>query len=381
MLRYIPRQILYLTGKEIIASYFPTREHRWIDQFRSGLCRYFDVSHAACYPSCMKLLDTTLAYYGISSGDEIILPVYTYKGIYETILERGIVPRFADVDTTMNLDPLEAKRAITKRTKAIIVPHHSGSMCNMETLIQTIPKNIKVIEDFSQSFGATHNGKYAGTFGDIGICSCGRGKYFDLMGGGIAITDNKRLAEYLRAHETHRVRPLTQLKISLRYTHLLLSTNQAIGFFTTYPFQLVSRKLIKKDTSQKIISKSFEKARPEGFDPFRAKLGLKRLERIKGIINKQRKHADRYDSYLGTHAVPKSPGHSALYYPIRATDTLKLIMKGIDTKEDFCDLLKTGYPQAESFNQKVLYLPVFHALSEKDISYITTKLSDIIPAR
>ena len=130
----------------------------------------------------------------IGHGDEVILPAMSWFSTAEVISLVGAKPVFIDVDEYYCIDETKIEQKITKNTKAIIVVHLYGQMCNMHEILKISKKyNLKLIEDCAQSHFSKYNNKFAGNFGDIGTFSFYPGKNLGSVGdaGGICSTDKK----------------------------------------------------------------------------------------------------------------------------------------------------------------------------------------------
>ena len=109
------------------------------------------------------------------------------------------------------MDPDDARKKITERTKALIIQHTFGTPADVESLAQLgKEKNVKIIEDCAHSLGVRHHGKLTGTFSDIGIFSFGSDKVVSCVRGGGVITSDDNLAAKLRAYQN--ALPLFPLK-------------------------------------------------------------------------------------------------------------------------------------------------------------------------
>lgn len=148
---------------------------------------------------------------GIGPGDEVITPSYTYWATCMPILAWGGIPVFAEVDPeTCNIDPLDIKKRITPRTRAIIVVHLWGLPCEMDEIMKIARRyNLKVIEDAAHAHGAKYKGRKAGAIGDIGCFSFQASKLMVSIEGGILVTDNQ--GYYERAMALGHYRRLNNL--------------------------------------------------------------------------------------------------------------------------------------------------------------------------
>ncbi len=133
----------------------------------------------------------------IKKGDEIITPATTWVTTVYPIVNIGAKPVFVDIEIgTYNIDPDKIEKAITKKTKAIMLVHLLGYPCNM-TEIKNIAKkhNLLLIEDTCESHGAEFNGKKVGSFGDLSTFSFFASHHITTMEGGMLVTNNPKIYE------------------------------------------------------------------------------------------------------------------------------------------------------------------------------------------
>ncbi len=130
--------------------------------------------------------------YDIKTGDEVIMPSFTFVSTANAFCLRGAKPVFIDIrPDNLNMNEKLIESAITNRTKAVVPVHYAGLACDMDT-INVISKKygLKVIEDAALSFLSTYKGKYLGTFGDMGCFSFHETKTF-ICGEGGAVVINR----------------------------------------------------------------------------------------------------------------------------------------------------------------------------------------------
>ena len=148
-------------------------------------------------------LHAALEAFGVGEGDEVIIPSLTVAMCGYAVTHTNATPVYADVcKDTFLIDPEDIKKKITPKTKAIMVVHLYGLMCDMEA-IEKIAKdhNLYILEDCAQCFLAhDHRGKIAGTIGDVGSWSFENSKHLSCGDGGIVTTDNPILAEFMRQY-------------------------------------------------------------------------------------------------------------------------------------------------------------------------------------
>lgn len=181
----------------------------------------FKVSHALLTSSCTHAVELALMTLGVSSGDEVILPSFTFVSTANAILRQGARPVFAEVDPlTLNLSPHDCEKRITKKTKAIIPVHYAGVSCEMETFLTLGRRyHLYIVEDAAQGINALYKDKYLGTIGEIGCYSFHGTKNISCGEGGAFLTNNDGLIErarILREHGTDRSQSF--LGITDKYT-------------------------------------------------------------------------------------------------------------------------------------------------------------------
>lgn len=186
----------------------------WHDDFWGGpevqalekeWAEFFGVKHAIAVNSATSALYCAVGATGIGPGDEVIVSPYTMCASATAPLVYNAIPVFADVEKDyfcLSAESIEEK--ITDKTKAIIVVDLLGQPYDVEKINAIAKKhNLIVIEDCAQAPYAKHNGKYAGTLGDIGIFSLNYHKHIHTGEGGIIVTDNDDFADKLRLVRNH----------------------------------------------------------------------------------------------------------------------------------------------------------------------------------
>ncbi len=148
-------------------------------------------------------LHAALESFGVGEGDEVIIPALTVAMCGYAVTHANATPVYADVcENTFNIDPEDIRRKITPKTKAIMVVHLYGLMCDMEAIEKIAEEHsLYILEDCAQCFLAhDHRGKIAGTIGDVGSWSFENSKHLSCGDGGIVTTDNPILAEFMRQY-------------------------------------------------------------------------------------------------------------------------------------------------------------------------------------
>jgi dTDP-4-amino-4,6-dideoxygalactose transaminase len=168
-----------------------------------------NVKKALLTHSCTGALEMAALLIDIKPGDEIIMPSFTFVSTANAFVLRGGVPVFVDIDrVTLNIDYSLIESSITSKTKAIVVVHYAGVVCDMERILEISKKyNLFVIEDAAQALLSKFNNQYAGTFGHLSCFSFHETKnIISGEGGALIINDDNLIerAEIIREKGTNR---------------------------------------------------------------------------------------------------------------------------------------------------------------------------------
>ncbi|MEN1967470.1 dTDP-4-amino-4,6-dideoxygalactose transaminase [Lentibacillus sp. N15] len=160
-------------------------------------------------PSCTAALEMTALLTEVSTGDEVIMPSYTFVSTANAFAIRGASIRFVDITpATMNIDPVKIEAAITPRTKAIVIVHYAGVACDMDAIMDIANRyKLWVIEDAAQALFSTYKGRALGTIGHFGTISFHETKnYTSGEGGALIINDANSVnrAEIIQEKGTNR---------------------------------------------------------------------------------------------------------------------------------------------------------------------------------
>lgn len=161
-------------------------------------------------PSCTAALEMAAILLDIQSGDEVIMPSYTFVSTANAFALRGAKIVFVDVrPDTMNIDEALIEQAITPKTKVIVPVHYAGVACEMDSIMALAQKyRLWVVEDAAQGINAFYKGKALGTIGHIGCYSFHETKNITAGGEGGAIVINQpeltARAEIIREKGTDR---------------------------------------------------------------------------------------------------------------------------------------------------------------------------------
>lgn len=174
--------------------------------FEKEFADYFGSKHAIALGNGTLALELALRALDIGPGDEVIVPSRTFIATASAVIMMGAKPIVADIDrNSQNITVDTIQQVMTPKTKAIIVVHLGGWPCDMDSIMAFAKQHhLKVIEDCAQAIGAKWNGKYIGTFGDIGAFSFCQDKIITTGGeGGMVTTNSDALWEKMWSYKDH----------------------------------------------------------------------------------------------------------------------------------------------------------------------------------
>jgi dTDP-4-amino-4,6-dideoxygalactose transaminase len=214
---FIPFNRPYVTGKEqanievALRNHhlsgdgaFTRRCHQWLEE-RTG-CAKALLTH-----SCTSALDLAAILLDLKSGDEVIMPSFTFVSTANAFVLRGAIPVFVDIrEDTLNLDERRIEAAITSRTRAIAPVHYAGVACEMDPIVAIAKRHgLRIVEDAAQGIMASYKGTPLGAIGDLGSFSFHETKNIISGEGGCLLVNDAALsqrAEIVREKGTDRSR-------------------------------------------------------------------------------------------------------------------------------------------------------------------------------
>ncbi len=247
---------------------------KYIKKFENAIKKFLDVKHAIACNSGTSSLHISLILAGVKAKDEVIVPTVTFIAPINTVRYIDANPIFMDCDNYLNIDMDKTIEFLKKETiykngftinkkskriiKAIIVVHVYGNAVNLEKIKGLCSKrNIKIIEDSSESLGTIYSGKiiqskHTGTIGDIGCLSFNGNKIITSGGGGMILLNSDQLAKKARyLIKQAKDDELCFIHNSVGYNYAMTNIHAAIGFAQ---FQKIREVLRKKRNTHKLYS-------------------------------------------------------------------------------------------------------------------------------
>jgi perosamine synthetase len=298
-----------------------------------------------------------LALKTLNLKKHIIVPSLTCETVLYAVLQAGLTPIFADISAeTHNLDVHSIPKKFLKKSEALILIHAYGSSAENDEVEDFARKNkLKIIEDFSQSFGGQYKNRRLGSFGDISITSFYATKIMTTGHGGAILTDDKQLYD--------RTYSMTRPRASNYYADLIPQNTQMTNL--------------------------------------QSAIGLIQLGKIGKIIQKRRKAAQIYDHHLRNQNLKivnlKDHPNSVFYkyvveLPInysRETIIDNMKKRGINVGSLYYPLYQNYFmsnhsglnyncPISEEKSKISISLPMFSSITKKEIISVTNNLIELM---
>lgn len=198
-------------GEEENKAILAPLESGWIVQgpevkkFEEKFSRWTKSLHSAACTSCTTALHLAVSALGLKSGDEVIVPAFTWVSTANVVEYQGAKPIFCDIDLyTFNIDPSKIENLITSKTVGMIPVHLFGLVADMDPIMAIARKHkLWIVEDAACAFGGMYKGKHAGLFGDVGCFSFHPRKSITTGEGGMCTTQSKKLDHDIRSLRDH----------------------------------------------------------------------------------------------------------------------------------------------------------------------------------
>ena len=180
---------------EAVLDSLEIAQGRKVEEFEKKFAAFTGRRAGIAVSSGSAALQLALSALRLSRGDQVIVPSFTCVALLHAVDQAGARPVVGDIDPEdFNLAVEEVKKKITRKTKAMIVPHSFGRAARMRELLRF---GIPVIEDGTQALGAHEDGRPVGSFGVMSIFSFYATKMITTGEGGMVLTDSRRLAAWV----------------------------------------------------------------------------------------------------------------------------------------------------------------------------------------
>jgi UDP-4-amino-4,6-dideoxy-N-acetyl-beta-L-altrosamine transaminase len=347
-----------------------------VTEFEEEFARYVGAKYAVAVNSGTAALHATCFAAQIEKGNEAITTPITFAASANCVLYQEGTPVFADInEDTLNIDPVEIKKKITKKTKVLIPVDFTGRPVDLEKILQIAKKNnLLVIEDASHALGATYKGRKIGSISDMTIFSFHPVKHITTGEGGMITSNNKEYYERLKLFRTHGI--TKEKNKLLDYDGPWYYEMQELG----YNYRLTD---------------------------FQCALGISQLKKIDRIIQQRREIVQKYNCEFKDMPEIKIPqlnptdsnsawhiymiqlnlekiktGRREIFEALRA-ENIGVNVHYIPVHLHPYYQKKFGYhkgdfPKAENYYSRAITLPIFPKMTEKDINDVVKAVKKVI---
>ena len=176
-----------------------------VQEFESSLRTFLNVKHVISVNSGTAALHAALLALDIKTGDEVLLPSFTFVATANAVVATGAKPVFVDINIKdYTIDLYDLKKKISTKSKAIIPVHLYGHPADLTELNEIANQHsLYIIEDACQSLGSTYKNKQTGTFGKMGCFSMYASKVLTSGEGGAIVTNEDKIADTLKMIRNH----------------------------------------------------------------------------------------------------------------------------------------------------------------------------------
>jgi dTDP-4-amino-4,6-dideoxygalactose transaminase len=344
-------------GQEEIEAVTETLRTGWIAtgpraaEFEARFAEFVGARHAISLASGTFALHLVLVAAGVGPGDEVITSPITWPATANVVVHAGARPVFVDVrEGDLNIDPREAARAVTDRTKAIIPVHLAGQPCDLDALLAL---GIPVLEDATHAIESYYRGRKIGSIaGSLAACfSLNATKNVAGAEGGVVVTDNDELA-----------RAIKELRLMRRREGALYDIRVA-GYKANLPDLLAALALVQLEKVERHAE--IRRRHVEAYDAGIAELsGITPLERDPHDVHAHHIYVVRIDPELA--GADRNAYREALLAENIATSIHFLPLHQLTYyRERFSD--QAPLPVAEKAGREVLSLPLSPAHTDDDM--------------
>jgi perosamine synthetase len=347
-----------------------------VGEFEEQFAAWVGTKRAVSFSSGTAALHASAFAAGLKSGDEAITSPMTFCATANCVLYQGATPVFADVSAdTLNLDPQEVAKKINARTKAIIAVDYAGHPADLAALCELAAQHgLVLIEDACHALGAEHLGERVGGIADMTVFSFHPVKHLTTGEGGMVTTNDVKLAETLRRFRNHGISSDARQRqaggqwfyemVLLGFNYRLTDIGCALGISQLKKLEanLARRRAIaaRYIRAFRELSALMAPAVREGMDPawhlYPIRLKLEALSAARGEIFRALRGENMG---VNVHYIPV---HHHPYY-----------------REHFG--YKGGeYPVAEDAYERLISLPMFHAMTDQDVNDVIAAVSKVLEA-
>jgi len=364
-------------GAAEIAALTHVIESGWLTQgerteaFEQAFAEFVGCRYAVALNSATAALHISMLALGIGPGDEVICPSLTFVATANAIRYCGATPVFADITSLddWNIAPASIADHVTTRTKAIVVVHYAGYLCDMGAINRLAAEHgIAVVEDVAHAPGASLNGRHAGAWGKAGCFSFFSNKNMTTAEGGMLTTDDENIfeaARRLRCHgmtsvtfDRHKGHNFSYDVTALGYNYRMSELNAALGMvqLAALPERNDARAMAARHYREKLGGLGDVRV------PFPKPTG-KPVHHIMPVLLPE--HASRIDVMAGLR--DRGVQTSIHYRPIHSFSSYIELAPVPGT-----------LPLTDAVGARALTLPLYPAMTTSQIDFVCESLHDVL---
>jgi dTDP-4-amino-4,6-dideoxygalactose transaminase len=324
-----------------------------VDRFEESYARYVGANHCIGTGNALDALTVILKALDFEPGSEVLVSSHTFIATVLAISANNLTPVFVEPSPdTYNIDADLLENMITPRTRAIMIVHLYGRVCDMEKITAIARKhNLKLIEDCAQAAGAVYQGKRAGSFGDVAAFSFYPGKNFGALGdGGAVITSDDALHEKIRALRNYGSR--------IKYECIYKGVNSRLDELQAAILNVKLRYLDEENEHRRGIANQYDALirHPEVVLPDNPRNGSHTWH-LYVIRHPERQ---KLHEYLLSKDI-----QTIIHYPI-----------AIHKQKAYTEMNQKSFPVTEKIAREVLSLPIGPTMTPGEVEYIVTTINE-----
>lgn len=319
--------------------------------FETNFAKYCGVKHCIGVANGLDALRIIIKAYEFSKDDEIIVPANTYIASILAITDNLCKPVLIEPDiNTYNINAKSIEEKITNKTKAIMVVHLYGQVCDMEPIYALAKKyNLKIIEDCAQAHGANFKGKKVGSLGDAAGFSFYPGKNLGALGDAGCITTNDDLL-------ASKIRALANYGSHKKYENLYAGLNSRLDELQAGVLDIKLKHLDSDNQKRKEIADFYMK-NIKNENIILPKIDIDHVWHLFVIRTKFR---DKLQKYLNENNV-----QTIIHYPIPP-----------HKQECYKDFNNLSLPITEQIHNEVLSIPISPVMTQDEIKQVVEVIND-----
>ncbi len=358
---------------EVLRSDWLTTGPR-INEFEEVFAQQVGAKYAVAVSSGTAALHAAMFAGGISLDDEVIVSSMTFAASANCIVFQGGKPVFADITPdTLLIDPKDAEKKITDKTKAIIAVDYTGHPCDYDTLKEIANRNnLLLVADACHSLGARYKGLPVGSLADLNVFSFHPVKHITTGEGGMITTNNEEYAGRMRIFRNHGIKMNDQRQKNAQdpwlYEMLELGYNYRITDFQCALGLNQLRKLPRWLERRRKIAIQYDQSFSgiEIIEPLSVKPDIEHAYHLYVVrVNKNEKGMDRAIFFKELRS--RDIGVNVHYIPVHLHPFYR---KRFGTVKGLC-------PVAENAYEQIFSLPMYPAMSDADVNVVIDTVKSI----